>query len=151
MAARSPRPPTLPSKLPTPALHACKSFISWPGTASAKSSKRPWSRAASSKKSAEPNLQRSGGCRAAAPLAETPVAYPGLRGRALRAAVALTSRVETLRDFTGRAEGRRAEGEREERIFVFGGPKPKIFPPKDTSRRADPLPRAVGGSATPNH
>ena len=34
--------------------------------------------------------------------------------------------------FTGRSEGQ--EGERRERIFVFGGPKPKIFPSKESRR-----------------
>jgi hypothetical protein len=44
-----------------------------------------------------------------------------------------TGRFQYLRDFYGKI--RRTEGGREERIFVFGGPKPKIFPSKHRSSR----------------
>jgi len=58
------------------------------------------------------------------------VTSPGHPARPPRAAALLAGRVENLRDFSqgGREDGRR------ERIFVFGGPKPKILPSRETWR-----------------
>ena len=80
--------------------------------------------------------------------------FRGVEGqdeRAPRAAVLLTARAEALpREQEGGKAGRSA-GERE-RIFVFGGPKPKIFPWK---RAEDSRWRLVAGvlarsARTPN-
>jgi hypothetical protein len=74
------------------------------------------------------------GCPAAAFLQK----LPGRRSANLRERFGLLAvlidRFEYLRDFHRKI--RRPEGEREERIFVFGGPKPKILLSKDRSRRA---------------
>ena len=74
-------------------------------------------------------------------LAEAIVASQGRAARPPRAAGLLLARAEALpREQEGGKAGRSA-GERE-RIFVFGGPKPKIFP-LEASRRF--VPAACGG------
>jgi len=72
------------------------------------------------------------GCRAADPLQK----LPWRRQATLRERFGLLPSWRVVSGaseiFTGRSEGQ--EGESRERIFVFGGPKPKIFPSKEGRR-----------------